>query len=184
MLSTEIRKITIKEYHKMAEVGIIQPDEKVELINGRIIKIISPVNKRHSSHVKRINQLLSRKLYRKATIGVQDPILIPFDSEPEPDISVLKYSEDQYADGHPLPEDVYILIEVSDSTLKRDKTEKLELYASANIPEYWVINLIDNCVEVFQNPKDNFYQKHLMLTSNDILNLPFEKTLKVSDILK
>ena len=184
MLETAIREITVSEYHKMAEVGIIQPDEKVELINGKIIHKMSPVNKRHASHVKRINELFSFNFYKKATIGVQDPIIINNDSEPEPDISVLNYSENQYANGLPSDKDVILLIEVADSTLKRDKTTKLRLYASANIPEYWVVNLNDNCIEIFKKPNGKIYQQHYILINDDVINLPFDKQLKVSDILK
>jgi Uma2 family endonuclease len=184
MIKTAIRKITVSEYHKMAAFGIIQPDEKIELINGKIIYKMSPVNLRHSSTVRRLLRLLNKQFNDEVTLDIQNPIVIKNHSEPEPDLVILKFSDDDYSMNKPTSDDVLIIIEVSDTTLKRDKTTKLELYASANILEYWVINLMDNCVEVFQNPKGKFYQKHLILTDNDILNLPFEKTLKVSDILK
>jgi len=184
MLETAVRKITVSEYHKMAEVGIIQPDEKVELINGEIVYKMSPVNKRHASHVKGINELLVYRLYKQATIGVQDPIFIQNHSAPEPDISVLKYSENHYVNENIDAQNAFLVIEVSDSTLKKDQTTKLQLYASANIPEYWIVNLVDNCIEVFKNPKSNFYQQHFIMTDDDILELPFGKSLIVSEILK
>lgn len=184
LLETAIREITVSEYHKMAEVGIIQPDEKVELITGQIIRKMSPVNKRHASHVKRLNELFSFHCYKKVTVGVQDPVVILNNSEPEPDISVLKYSDNQYANGLPTEKDVILLVEVADTTLKRDKTTKLRLYASANIPEYWVVNLNDNCIEIYKKPNGKIYQQHYILINNDAIDLPFGKQLKVSDILK
>jgi Uma2 family endonuclease len=115
---------------------------------------------------------------------VQDPIRLGKHSEPEPGISVLNYSSNQYAEEHPKPDDILLLIEVSDSTLKWDRTVKYKLYAAANIPEYCIINLIDYQIEAFQSPKNGKYQTHLIFKKGDLLALPFEKTLEVDAILR
>ena len=185
ILENSIRKITVSEYHKMAEIGIIQPDEKVELINGNIVKMSSKFSLLHSSCRRRLTNILTNLYFDELVIvGVQDTFHFDNLSEPVADIILFKFVEDYYSNNYPKTTDVLLIVEISDSTLDYDKTTKLRLYASANIPEYWVINLVDNCIEVFQNPKDNFYQKHLILTNDDVLNLPFEKTLKVFDVLK
>lgn len=184
ILETAIRKITVSEYHKMAEVGIIQPNEKVELINGEIMYKMSPVNLRHSSTVRRLIRLLNKQFDEEVTLDVQNPIVIKNHSEPEPDLVILEFSDDDYSINKPTSDDVLIIIEVSDTTLKRDKTTKLHLYASANIPEYWVVNLNDNCIEIFKKPNGKIYQQHYILINDDVIDLPFEKQLKVSDILK
>lgn len=185
MLETAIRKITVSEYHKMAEVGIIQPDEKVELINGKIVYKMSPVNLRHTTIVRRLIRLLNRNYNNdEISLDVQNPIVIKAHSEPEPDILILKFSEHDYAITKPTADDALVLIEVSDSTLKYDKTTKLRLYASANIPEYWVVNLNANCIEIYKKPNGKIYQQHYILINDDVIDLPFEKQLKVSDILK
>lgn len=184
MLETAIRKITVSEYHKMAEVGILQPDENVELINGKIVYKMSPVNLPHSSTVRCLNRLLNKKYNEEVTLDFQNPVVIENHSEPEPDAVILEFSNNDYSKKKPTSNDVLVIIEVSNTTLKYDKTTKLRLYASANIPEYWVVNLIDNCIEIYKKPNGNIYQQHYILIKNDVIDLPFEKQLKVSDILK
>lgn len=165
------RLLSVDEYHKMAEVGILAEDDRVELINGEIIRM-SPINSSHTSCVKRLNALLFEKLGRKVVISVQDPITLGSYSEPEPDLAVLKASDDFYARQHPRPEDVHLVIEVSDSTLSVDQGLKLSLYAEAGIPEYWIINLPEQQVEVYQHPKGKQYGLRRICTAGDVLSLP------------
>ena len=180
----EKRLITISEYHKMAEVGILTEKDKVELLNGEIIQL-SPINSKHGGHVKRINKLLGKLLDDLAIMGVQDPIVIPDFSEPEPDISVLKPEEDDYTTKHPTSKDVYFLIEVSDSTLYLDRTVKLPIYAEAKIKEYWIVNLVDNSIEVYKNPqKDNYDNKSTYHIGDEIELTDFNLKIKVSDVLR
>lgn len=185
ILENSIKKITVSEYHKMAEVGIIQPDEKVELINGHIVKMPLKVSPIHSSCRRRLNNILNRLyLEELAIIGIQDTFHFDNFSEPVADIILFKSVEDYYSKNYPNPADVLLIIEISDVTLTYDKTTKLRLYASANIPEYWVVNLNDNCIEIFKKPNGKIYQQHYILIDNDPIDLPFGKQLKVSDILK
>ena len=150
------KSFTIEEYHKLAEVGILKDTDRVELINGDIITM-SPIKSPHAGMVDALLEMLIIKLYKKATIKSQNPIIIPNHSEPEPDIVIAKYRQDSYKSKHPEPEDIFIIIEVSDSTLKKDRTLKYQLYAKANISEYWIINLIDCQVEVNRQPKNGTY---------------------------
>jgi len=182
--SLEKRLINISEYHKMGEVGILTEEDKVELLNGEIIHM-SPVNSKHGGHVKRTNALLGKLLGELAVIGVRDPIVIPDLSEPEPDVSVLKPNDDFYETKHPTSEDVYLLIEVSDSTLRKDREVKSPIYAEAGVKEYWIVNLVDNCIEVYKKPKKGEYTSRATFYKKDEIELEdFNIKIQVSDILR
>jgi Uma2 family endonuclease len=130
----KLRLWTVNEYHRMAEVGIFGEDERVELLEGKIIWM-SAKGTAHSSAVVRINRLLQNLLKNIALIGVQDPVKLNERSEPEPDISVLKIHPLDYADHHPTPLEIYWLIEVADSSLKFDCEVKAKAYSQAGIRE-------------------------------------------------
>ena len=183
VVNVEKRLLTVAEYHKMAEVGILDPDDRVELIKGEVIKkdpFLSP----HTSHVKRLNALMFRLFGNRVTISVQDPITIEDHSEPEPDIALLAFSEDFYAERHPRPDDVLLLIEVADSTLAKDQQLKLPLYAEAGIKEYWIVNLVEKQLEVYQKPKDSSYTIQKIYTSGDQVNLEgLDQAISAKDIL-
>jgi Uma2 family endonuclease len=156
-LSLITRKFTVEEYEKMATEGIIKPDEKVELIRGEIIKM-SPMGTRHASSVDRLIQLFYQKLGHKIILRVQNPIRLNNNSQPEPDLSLLIPRPDFYVAAHPCPEDIYLIIEVSDSTLDYDRYTKIPLYAEANIKEVWIVNLKEECLEVYRHPLNGSYQ--------------------------
>ncbi len=151
------RLLTVDEYHKMGEAGILKPDDKVELINGEIITM-SPINSKHASYVKRINALFTKLVGEDAIISIQDPVRLNKHSEPEPDIAILKFRADYYSKKHPTAEDVILLIEVSDSSVNVDRSFKLPLYAKSGIQEFWIINLKNNQIEVYKNPKGDTYE--------------------------
>ncbi|MEM7658996.1 MAG: Uma2 family endonuclease [Bacteroidota bacterium] len=155
------RTITVAEYHKMREVGILQEDEAIELLNGQIIHM-SPKGSKHSNAVRRITRWLYQHLETKAVINVQDPIDLLGMSEPEPDISLLLPPMEQYDLRHPKPKEVFLIIEVSDSSLELDRTEKLAAYASAGIQEYWIVNLPERQIEVYREAIGTAY-RHLQL---------------------
>ena len=165
----------------MAEVGILKPTDKVELIQGEIIEI-SPIGSKHASVVKRLSRNLNLMLEGQATIGVQDPIRLDQNNEPEPDISVLKYKSDDYAEEHPNAEDALILIEVSETTLQYDKEVKSNLYAKYLIPILWIIDIKRNRIEVYSDSDGNeFLKKDVFGTAESIDIL--DKSLAVSEIL-
>ncbi len=146
-----IRHFSIMEYHRMGEVGILREDERVELIDGIITKM-NPIGSEHAACVKKLNRLFSVLLPGDATIGVQDPIVLDDGTEPEPDLALLKPREDAYANAHPRPADVLLVVEVADTTVEDDRTVKLPRYAAAGIPEVWLVNIPDRKIEVYQTP--------------------------------
>jgi Uma2 family endonuclease len=164
------RKITVKEYDLMYEAGIFQPDERIELINGELVKM-APMNAPHIAYVAILTELLIEKFARRATIFTQLPIVLNSDSEPEPDISVLKWKKDRYFSGKPTACDVHALIEVADVSLAYDREVKLPLYARASIPEVWILKVQDRQLEVYRHPKDDRYTEKQLLQPSDTLAL-------------
>lgn len=158
------------DYHKMGEAGIL-PERGIELINGEIIEM-SPIGSRDAATVDRISNLLTHLLFRKAIIRVQNPIGINHISEPEPDISILKYQPDFYKNKHPQPEVVLLEIEVADTSISYDREVKLPLYAGAGIREYWLINLGKEQIEVHTEPVGNDYQSRKLVNKTGNLILP------------
>ena len=111
-----IFRLNVSQYHQMSEVGIFSENDKVELINGEIIEM-SPIGRRHTACVNRLNSVFSQLLGKKVIIAVQNPIILNNLSEPEPDIALLQPRADFYESGHPQPQDIFLLIEVADSRI-------------------------------------------------------------------
>lgn len=172
-----------EDYHLLEKVGLLTEDSPVELINGEIIEM-SPINSLHAGTVKRLLRFLSNSLADQYLIGAQDPIDLGAYSEPEPDLSILKYREDTYIDSHPKATDILLLIEVADSSLEKDRTVKLPLYAEAAIPETWIVNLQDAKIEVYQSPDKGKYQAQQIFQSGDTISHQLFRELSVEDILK
>jgi len=136
----ERRLFTAEEYFRMGEAGILQEDDRVELIEGEIVEM-SPIGSRHAACVNRLVKLFVREVGDSGIVGAQNPVLLPDYSGPQPDVAVLRLREDFYAEAHPTPGDVLLLIEVSDTTLRYDREVKLPLYALAGILEVWIVDL-------------------------------------------
>src|SRR5262245_48935979 len=149
------RLFTRKEYHRMGEVGILKPKERVELIHGEIVEM-SPIGPRHIAFVNSLNELLVLRLGGRALVSVQNPVALDEYSEPEPDLAVLR-RRDNYKHAEPATEDVLLLIEVADTSLAYDRRVKLELYAEAGVPEYWVIDAAAEIIEVHREPGPGGY---------------------------
>lgn len=145
-------KLTIEDYHRMGEAGILGEDDRVELIEGELVDM-PPIGSQHADCVSRLIRLLIRQT--EAVVRVQDPIQLPGHSEPEPDIAIVRNRS--YAEAHPGPEDVMLLIEVADSSLDYDRTIKFPLYARYGIPEVWLIDLQHECVEIHRQPGPEGY---------------------------
>lgn len=171
-----------EDYHLLEKVGLLTEDSPVELINGEIIEM-SPINSLHAGTVKRLLRFLSNALTDQYLIGAQDPIDLGEYSEPEPDLSILKYREDTYINSHPGTTDILLLIEVADSSLEKDRTVKLPLYAQADIPETWIVNLQDKQIEVYEGPKDGTYHKKSIYQTGDTLTHELIGELPVKDML-
>ena len=144
-------RFTSEQYHKLAETGILRPDRRYELIQGFVYQM-HPVGSEHSYTVMELAERLRDCARGSVVAFTQSPIKLPDDSEPEPDIVLLKPPSRQYRARLPEPADILLIIEVSKSTLLYDRTVKLELYARAGIPEYWLLNLNKLQLEVYRNP--------------------------------
>ena len=144
-------RVSVDDYYKMAAAGIFGANDRVELINGEIVDM-APAGSRHASLVTRLNQLFSRSLASDVIVKVQDPLHLDAESEPEPDLMLLKARQDFYAKAHPEAQDVLLLVEVGDSTARFDREIKLPLYARHRIAEVWLIDVETCRVEVCRAP--------------------------------
>jgi Uma2 family endonuclease len=159
------RRFTVKQYHTMVESGILTEDERVELIRGEIVEM-SPVSARHAAYVRRLNILLSSRLSKspsdriasRALVDIQNSVELDDFSEPQPDVAILQPREDFYEEGHPQPEEIFLIVEVADTTLKYDRQVKIPLYAEENIVEVWLVDINEQCVEVYREPTPAGYQ--------------------------
>lgn len=162
MTSTKQRLWTVDEYHRMAETGILGAEERVELIDGQIVPM-SPKNPPHSAITQRASNYLREILTGLAFIRVQEPIHISLHSEPEPDVALVLIDPNDYDDHHPEPAEVFLVIEVADSTLKYDLKKKAATYAKAKIVEYWVVDVNNKRVFVKRNPGEKTYHRETVL---------------------
>ena len=160
------RKFTVDEYYRMAEVGILHPDERVELIDGEIL-VMAPIGPLHNSGVIRLNETFVALLRGRFVVMPQGAMRLSRFSAPEPDIALLKLRADYYVNSLPTPEDIVIAIEVSNTTLAYDRGTKVNLYAQANIPETWVMNLVEDCIESFTGPGPDGYANHTIYRRGD-----------------
>lgn len=152
------RKFTVEQFHKMAESGILNEDDRVELIRGEIIEMAA-IGTKHAACVRRLDNVLHQKLGDKVIISVQNPVGLDDSSEPQPDVVLLKPREDFYASAHPQPKDVFLIIEVADTTIKYDREIKIPLYAEQGIVEVWLVDINSECVEVYREPATDGSQK-------------------------
>lgn len=146
----------VSEYYRMLEAGILSGDDHVELIDGEIIRM-TPIGTHHAACVDRFNSLLNRYPGLDAIVRVQSSIRLSDFSEPQPDIALLRPRDDYYANQHPGPADVLLVIEVADSSLEYDRGVKAALYAAAAIPELWIVDLSNEVIEVYSQPAGGEY---------------------------
>jgi Uma2 family endonuclease len=177
MTITTAKRFTLAEYHQLAELGFFGEDDRVELIKGEISEMVAK-GKSHSTLNRRLIRELSKLLDTRATLQNQDPVILPNDSEPEPDIAILNNRADDYLDAHPSPTDILLVIEIVDSSFKYDQEVKLSLYAEAGISDYWIFNLVENCLELYSQPYQDLqgkfgYRKKVIFLPNESVNLPF-----------
>jgi Uma2 family endonuclease len=177
-------KWSVDEYEKMIRHGILTENHKVELIRGEIVPKM-PIGDPHTACVKRLTRLFYRLAANVSTLSVQDPIRLA-DSEPEPDFAVLVLRADDYASGKPLPADIYLVVEVADASLQFDREVKGPLYAENGIAEYWIVNLVDRCLEVHRSPqRDGTYANVRSLRPGDSISLALlgAVSVAVADII-
>lgn len=145
-----IWRFSVDQYHAMIRTGILTEDDPVELLEGWLVTKM-PKNPPHSVVTQLTREALARILPSGWYVDAQEPITTA-DSEPEPDVVVVRGDRRQYLDRHPGPQDVALVVEVADSTLQRDRSLKKRLYAAAGIPVYWIINLLNGQIEVYTDP--------------------------------
>lgn len=151
------RCFTVEEYHRMGAAGILSEDDRVELIEGEIVEM-TPIGSRHASCVMRLNQLFSQRLGQRALVSVQNLIRLGERSEPQPDLALLRTRPDFYAQAHPEPRDVLLLVEVAETSGAYDREVKVPLYARAGIGEVWLVGLEYAGIEVYRQPGPQAYQ--------------------------
>lgn len=149
-------RLSLEQYHQMIEAGILTDDDHIELLEGLLVNKM-PKKPSHSLSTQLVGEMLSKLLSDGWFINFQEPITLK-DSEPEPDVVVVHGERRNYFNHHPYAQQVAIVIEVADATLKRDRALKKRLYAEAGILVYWIVNLLENQVEVYTNPVGQDYR--------------------------
>ena len=166
MLAPAKNRISVKEYNRMAETGVLDPNARVELIDGQIY-FMSPIGPFHGGVTKYLSTVFFAAAQGRWIVSVQDPARLDDHSEPEPDIMLLKASADFYRHQHPRPEDVFLLVEISDSSLDKDRNIKLPAYARAGIAEVWIVDLNEQIIEVYRQPNFAGYGEKTILSLGD-----------------
>ncbi|MGD1712810.1 Uma2 family endonuclease [Dapis sp. BLCC M172] len=178
------RLFNVKEYHQMVKVGILKEDDRVELIAGEIVKMAS-IGIYHAGCVRRLNGIFNKLLSGKAIVDTQNPIDLNDDSEPQPDLVLLQWRDDYDAGKHPQPENIFLLIEVADSTIQYDREVKIPVYAENGIFEVWLIDINQELVEVYREIVGNSYQQKQQFFRGDSLTIQAfdDVSLTVDEIL-
>ena len=162
------RPLTVAEYHRMGEAGILTEDDRVELIEGQLIAM-SPIGSDHSGTVNALNRALVRAVGDRGVVAVQNPVQLDDLSEPQPDFSVLKPRDDDYRRATPRPHEVLFIVEVANTSLAYDRAVKRALYARHGIPEFWIVNLAANEVEVCRTPAGEQYASIVRIGRDGVL---------------
>jgi Uma2 family endonuclease len=163
------RLFNVAEYERMAEVGILAPHERIELIRGEIVEM-SPIGARHIAFVTNLTHLLVRSFDGRALVSVQSPVIVADDSMPQPDLVLLRLrqpSSPPYKVSRPRQDDVQLLIEVAESSLRYDRSVKLRLYAEVGVPEYWVVDCEAEAIEVYSSPSADGYRSVVRRTGGE-----------------
>lgn len=147
-------RFTVSDFHRLGESGVLGPDSRIELIEGELFDM-APIGSPHGGMVLYLNNLLALAVSGRAFVGTQNPLALDDQTEVYPDVFVLKPRTDWYRTSNPRPEDVLLLIEVADSTILSDRRRKLPLYARHGIAEVWLIDLVQQAVEVCRDPSPN-----------------------------
>jgi Uma2 family endonuclease len=176
-------KWSLDEYHQMIGAGLLD-DRSLELIDGEIVEM-SPEGVAHSFYCRGTAKYLRLLLGERAEISEAHPITLPNDSEPEPDIAIVRNPDTRYQTRHPFPEDIFWLIEIANTTLVKDLGVKKELYALVGIPEYWVMNLQTLELVVFRDPIGNEYRSEICSSNGTISPLAFpEISIEISQLFR
>jgi len=161
-------KLSLDDYHRLGEAGVLGEDSRVELFKGELIDL-APIGSMHAGIVAQLNRVLSRGV-AEGIVQVQNPVSIGDESELQPDLCVLRQRKDFYKHALPTGQDVLLLIEVSDTTLAYDRDHKVPLYAQGGVPEVWLVNIPETVVEVFASPTPQGYSQISVKGPGDVLS--------------
>jgi Uma2 family endonuclease len=151
-------RFTVDEYHRMGEAGLFSEDDRVELLAGEIIEM-SPIDPLHAGTVGRLTALFSAQLGTEVLVSIQNLLLLRTeDSEPQPDVALLRPRPDFYTHSHPEAQNVYLVIEVADTSVVADREVKFPIYARAGVPEAWLLDVVMQRLEVHRQPTPDGYQ--------------------------
>ena len=167
--ASNILRFTVQQYHLMHEAGVFTEGDRYELINGEI-REMSPIGIKHAVCVTRLSTLFINCLINKAIIWSQNPIHLSNNSEPQPDIAILKWRDDFYAEALPTPDDILLIIEVADSTISYDRDVKMPLYAANGIPEMWLFDVNQQIIEGYSQPSASGYKRMQRYEQGDTLS--------------
>jgi Uma2 family endonuclease len=186
----DLFRFSVEQYHAMIRAGILTPDDSVELLEGLLV-VKMPKNPAHVLVKRLLRRALEAVVGRNFFVDQEDPVTVK-DSEPEPDVCVFRGEPRDYQDRHPGPGDTVLVAEVADTSLRRDRGRKKRIYAKASMPVYWIVNLVDQRIEVYTDPtgpaKEPDYRKHHDYGPNDAVPVVIDGKevvrLKVSDLLR
>lgn len=178
------KRFTVDDYHRLIELGFIQEGDRIELIRGELVQMAAKGTP-HSVCNTKLWRQLDRLLGDRAVVRGQEPVTLPDNSEPEPDVVIARGKDNDYLAHHPFPEDILLIIEVSDSTLTYDQTTKLSVYAEHQIPDYWIVNLVANQLECYSQPyhaaSDEYgYRLKQIALPNETIALPGFEDLQLN----
>ncbi|MCB0556860.1 MAG: Uma2 family endonuclease [Phaeodactylibacter sp.] len=175
--------ISVEDYQRMGAAGVFSDKPRVELIDGEIYAM-SPFTPDHNGHVDKVSRFFNKALFDEILVRTQGSVRIDEYSEPEPDITILRFSENFYRDNQATAKDIYLIIEVAVHTLETDRTVKKRKYAEAHIPEYWIVIPSKEAVEVYRKPEDGDYlEKNTYHKGDEWLFEAFKLKLKGTDLL-
>ncbi len=163
-------RLTRDDYHRLGAAGILGEADRVELLDGQLVDM-SPIGPRHALVVDALGQLLVIAVAGRAWVRVQNPIALDPRSEPEPDIALIRQPWQGYPDAHPQPPDIFLVVEVADTSLPIDRGAKLELYARAGVREVWIVDLTEDAVFVHRKPRGEGYEHVSRLAPPDVLDI-------------
>ncbi len=178
------RRFTAEEYHRMGRAGILGEDDRIELIEGEIVEM-APIGHRHAGCVKLLNRAFYRLFGDVAVVSVQDPVHLSEESEPQPDLALIRPRADLYASGHPTPREVLLLIEVAETSAETDRRIKVPLYARSAVPEVWLVDLEQETITTYVDPAaDGYRTARVVRRGEQVAPTAFpDRPLAVADLL-
>ncbi len=179
-----LHRFTVDEYYRMAETGILDEDDRVELIDGQIL-VMEPISPEHGGHTMALTHLFSSLARDRALLSVQNPIQIDEYNHPQPDVVLCRLRDDFYKRSHPAPSDIYLVVEVAWTSAARDRRLKIALYGRAGIVEFWLVDIPHRTLEVYTEPSDDGYDRVARLRAGSSVRLAAfnDMEVRVEDVV-